>query len=62
MAKAVKYYNEKVKLKHRQIFIWMKRQAQGHHQGFSRLIHVENVFYFYRLTYAFAAIKRVYTA
>jgi hypothetical protein len=33
----------------------------GHHQGFARMIHIENVFIFYRLTFAFAAIKRVYT-
>lgn len=26
------------------------------------MIHIENVFIFYRLTYAFAAIKRKYTA
>ena len=42
--------------------MWLKRQAVGHHQGFSRLIHVENVFIFYHQAYAFAAIKRVYTA
>ena len=42
--------------------MWLKRQAMAHHQGFARLIHIENVFYFYRQTFAFAAIKRVYTA
>lgn len=26
------------------------------------MIHIENVFIFYRLSYAFAAIKRKYTA
>ena len=34
----------------------------AHFKGFKRLIHVDSIFYFYRLTYAFAAIKRVYTA
>jgi len=34
----------------------------AHHRGFSMMIHIENVFIFYRMAYAFAAIKRVYTA
>ena len=34
----------------------------AHFKGFKRLTHVDSIFYFYRLTYAFAAVKRVYTA
>jgi hypothetical protein len=40
----------------------LRRQAQGHHQGFARMIHIENVFIFYHLSYALAAIKRKYTS
>ena len=46
----------------RGIFAYLRRQTQGHHQGFARMIHIENVFIFYRLSVAFAAIKRQYTA
>lgn len=60
--KAVSFCEAKIKSKHKSIFLWLKRQALGHHQGFARLIHIENVFLFYRQAYAFAAIKRVYTA
>ena len=42
-------------------FGYLKRLAKGHHLGFSIMIHIENVFIFYRMTYAFAAIKRKYT-
>ena len=34
----------------------------GHQQGFRQLIHIENVFIFYRVAWAFAAVKREYTA
>lgn len=62
MKKATTHCDNKIKDKHSRIFGWLKRQAVGHHQGFARLIHVENVFIFYRMAYAFAAIKRVFTA
>ena len=60
--KVQKYYDDKQKNRFRLIFYWLKRQAMAHNQGFKRLQHVDNIYYFYRLTYAFAAIKRVYTA
>jgi cell division protein FtsB len=44
------------------IFQYIKRVARGHQLGFSIMIHIENVFIFYRLTCGFAAIKRKYTA
>jgi hypothetical protein len=43
------------------IFYRLKRLARGHHQGFATMIHVENVFIFYRLANGLAAIKRKYT-
>ena len=60
--KAKEFADNKIKERHQKIFFWIKRQAQGHFQGFARLIHIENVFIFYRLAYSFAAVKRVYTA
>ena len=60
--KVTKHFENKIKNRHKRIFMWWRRQAVGHFKGFARLCHAENIFYFYRLVYAFAAIKRVYTA
>lgn len=43
------------------IFNKLKRLAKGHHNGFAIMIHIQNVFIFYRLANGLAAIKRKYT-
>ena len=60
--KVRKYYEDKQRNRFKRVFFWLKRQAMAHNRGFKRLQHVDNIYYFYRLAYAFAAIKRTYTA
>ena len=60
--KVDRFIEDKLLLKKKTIFRWVKRQAVGHQQGFRQLIHIENVFIFYRVAWAFAAVKREFTA
>ena len=59
--KVDKYVEAQTKKRISDIFGYIKRVAKGHRLGFSIMIHIENVFIFYRMSYAFAAIKRKFT-
>ena len=60
--KVDKYLEDKRKGLLQNSFTYIKRVTKGHRIGFSIMIHIENVFIFYRMAYAFAAVKRKFTA